>query len=86
MSKDYKLKYMIDMFQIPPERFDEFIIDLKKWHKFGSAFHDLAKAIEKVVPNEELPPDYMTMRWIDDGIHDGDVKVKIRATPEEGKS
>lgn len=78
--KTYRLKLMVDMFQIPEERFEEFLIDLKKWHSFGQKFNDLVQTIGKAV-DEQIPADYMTMRWTDDGIHDGPTKVVIHKPP-----
>lgn len=74
--KTYKLKLMTDMFDIPSDRFEEFLIDLRQWHQFGGAFANLLNATAEAMA-EPLPEEFMTMHWTDDGKHDGEVKVKF---------
>jgi len=76
---------MVDMFQIPEDRFEEFLIDLRQWHKIGGAFNNLAQSIGKAV-GETLPDEYMVMRWIDDSKHGGDIKISIHATEDSKQS
>lgn len=75
-NKKYSLKLMVDMFAIPEDRFDEFLVDLRKWHKIGTGFNNVVQSVAKAV-GVKMPEDYMTMRWLDDGIHDGDTKIII---------
>lgn len=80
-NKDFQLKFMSDMLDIPEDRFDEFLIDLKKWHNFGSNFKNLVAGVASAV-GEELPDEFMTMRWLDDGIHSGKVVVNVKEEPK----
>lgn len=75
-NKKFTLKLMSDMFAIPEERFDEFLVDLRKWHKIGKSFDGVVQSISKAV-GEKMPDDYMTMHWLDDGIHEGKTKIII---------
>jgi len=78
-NKLYELRLMADMLAIPEDRFDEFLIDLKKWHIVAKGFDDLFKAVSDVA-GEKVPKDYMIMRWTDDSIHSGPVKINITTT------
>lgn len=79
--KDYILNIQ-DILQIPESSFDNFLVDLKKWHKAArdtvNLLEIIAKATDKPVPRE-----FVTMRWIDDGKHDA--KIIIKATKSEIK-
>ena len=79
-NKQFTLKLMTDMFAIPEDRFEEFLIDLRKWHKIGKSFSEVLSTIADAT-GEELPEDYMTMRWTDDGIHEGKTKIIIPKPP-----
>lgn len=81
-KKIYKLRLMSDMFAIPEDRFDDFLIDLKQWHKVAGNFNELTKIVAKAA-NEPLPEDYMIMKWKDDGIHKGKVTINVGQKPNQ---
>lgn len=76
VPKKYELKLMSDMLDIPEDRFEEFLIDLRKWHKVSIGFDKLFRETAKET-NKAIPKDYIAMRWVDDCIHDGPVKVIV---------
>lgn len=79
-DKRYKLTKIADLFEIPTERFDDFMVDLKMWHSAGRATKQLIDTIAEVV-GEEAPKDPITMVWIDDGKHEGKIIIKKKTTP-----
>ena len=81
-NKTYVLKLITDMYEIPEDRFDDFVIQLKKWHKETKAFKDLLETLNKVT-GEPMPAEYGTLKWIDDGIDEGHTKVNIMQTPKK---
>lgn len=80
--KEYKLK-IDDLLQIPEDRFDDFLIDLKKWH---SAVRNTKKMIETIAKATALPipKEMLSMRWIDDGKHEGRIIISQKSAPTEG--
>ena len=76
--KEYKLNAQ-DLLQIPEDRFDDFLVDLKKWH---GAARNTIKFIETIAKasNQPMPKRLGTLRWIDDGKHDGKIIIKQRVT------
>lgn len=72
MVKRYELKNIGDLLNIPEDKFDEFLVDLKKWHKAARAARNMAGAIAEAA-GEKLPANAITMVWIDDGKHEGKV-------------
>lgn len=79
-NKTYTLKLMTDMYEIPEDRFDDFIIQLKKWHKETRSIKDLLETLGKTM-GMELPEEYGILKWLDDGIEEGHTKVNILARP-----
>ena len=80
-NKTYVLKHVTDMYEIPEDRFDDFVIQLKKWHKETKSLKDMLEALNKVV-GEKLPEEYGTLKWTDDGIEEGHTKVNIMKSPK----
>lgn len=80
MPKRYKIEKITDIFQIPEDRFDDFLVDFKSYYQMGRPMADLLKETAKVggIDVEVLP---LKMTWIDDGKHD--VTIKIGTTPNE---
>ena len=68
-SKEYFIVKLSDIFDIPENSFDDFMIDLKAFYKVGRNMTTIGKIAE---PN--MPPSKMLkgteMIWIDDGKHD----------------
>lgn len=67
--KEYQLHKIQDLLDIPPDRLDAFFVDLKKWHKTGISAKKWLEALGVAV-NEPLPENFMSMKWIDDGLHE----------------
>lgn len=70
-----------DLLKIPEDRFDDFVIDLKKWHKSVKATVDTINEVAKAIG--EPPVVLGTMRWIDDGKHNGKITIEVKETPNE---
>ena len=73
--KQYKL-HTVDLLEIPEDRFDDFLIDLKKWHKIMRNTLNMLNVIAKATNQEEVPKELGYMVWIDDGKHDGKIIIK----------
>lgn len=71
--RQYELN-IADILQIPEDRFDDFLIDLAKWHSACRNFTNLINTIAEAV-GEEAPGQPAKMVWIDDGKHDGKIIV-----------
>lgn len=63
-----------DILQIPEERFDDFLLDLKLWH---GAVRNMKKFIDVVaeVEGHKVKTEATQMIWIDDGKHDGKIII-----------
>lgn len=81
--KEYDLD-IGDLIQIPEDRFDDFLIDLKKWHKSVRNTIKMLETIAKAT-NQPMPRELLSLRWIDDGKHDGHIIIKSAPTEEDTK-
>lgn len=80
MSKQYELKTLKDILEIPEDRMDDFLPELKVWHQQVHAWRKFFAATADALnmPHEfEVATQGMT--WIDDGKRD--ITVKLEATP-----
>jgi hypothetical protein len=68
MSREYELETMQDMFKIPVSRFDDFMVDLKEWHKIGKQTTKMLNTIAVAVGEPKIDKG-VKMHWIDDGKH-----------------
>lgn len=84
-QKKYKLVHIEDILDIPTDRLDDFITDLKKWHSASKGVKDLIKAVSEASGIESK--ERITMNWIDDGKHDGHIIFKSdqKLSQERGK-
>lgn len=73
--KRYELKVISDILEIPEASFDDFLTDLKKWHKAIRATYTLIKTLNDAT-GETLPDNIITMVFIDDQKHDGKIIIK----------
>lgn len=78
--KRYELN-IADLLQIPEESFDNFLIDLKKWHRAARSTLNLLNTLAEATGEKDVPPAVTKMVWIDDGKHDG--KIIIKAAPTD---
>ena len=74
MSKRYTIEKISDIFQIPEDRFDDFLVDFKSYYNMGQPMAKLIKEVAKTggVAVDVLP---MHMVWVDDGKHDAKVII-----------
>lgn len=74
MSEPIKYELEIsNLLQIPEDRFDDFIIDLKKWHSSARKTVQVINAIADAIGQSQAQ--LAKMVWIDDGKHDGKVII-----------
>ncbi|MCA1565852.1 MAG: hypothetical protein LC803_09480 [Acidobacteria bacterium] len=82
MSKRYDIEKITDIFAIPEESFDNFLVDLRTYYNLGRSLPEL---IEAVAESEDIKvkavPSKMT--WIDDGEHNANIYLKTDAPREE---
>ena len=78
MSKRYEIEKITDIFQIPEDKFDDFLEDFKTYYSFGIHMTKLIDAIAATggIKTETVP---QKMTWIDDGKHDATVYLKSAA-------
>jgi len=83
MSKEYEIKRINYIFQIPEDKFDEFLVDFKAYYHFGRGFSSLVDTVaEATGVITKTAPQHMT--WIDDGKHDA--KIRFNTGHEETKT
>ncbi len=75
MSKRYDIEKITDIFAIPEDKFDEFLVDFKAYYQFGKNVSALIDEIAKTggISTETIP---QKMTWIDDGKHDAKIILK----------
>lgn len=76
--KRYELN-IADILQIPEDRFDDFLFDLKKWHSIVRETVNILDTIADAIGEKHAS--LAKMIWIDDGKHDG--KLIITAPKPE---
>lgn len=78
MSNEYKIRTMADLLEVPRDRWDAMLVDLRAWMDFSA---DSADAIAKEV-SEKLGAEAKPMKqfiWCDDGVvgFNGEVVVHV---------
>lgn len=81
--KKYEL-HIADLLTIPEDRFDDFLVDLKKWHGACRATINMLNTIAGAVGEDKVAAKLTRMVWIDDGKHDGKVIITAPDTNEGG--
>ena len=79
MSKQYKLIMLTDLFEIPADRLDDFIVELKQWVVIAKSTDEMLRTI-----TEAIHEPYETnggMIWIDDGKNDKKVTITVKEPP-----
>ena len=79
--KQYSIKHIGDILNIPEDKFDHFLIDLKTTYETALAVREVTEMIGDKSPVREFLPEVL---WIDDDIHDGPIKI-IMQPPEPAK-
>ena len=74
-AKRYEL-HIADLLAIPVNRFDDFLIDLKKWHKAARSTLEMINTIAAAAGESDVPAELAKMVWVDDGKHEGKVIIK----------
>lgn len=78
-AKRYSIVKLNDILEIPPEKLDNFIVDLRAWYDLQrgivTAMADLSKKIEGI--NSIQIQDGMT--WIDDDKNDVTMTIHVKA-------
>lgn len=79
--KRYTIEKITDIFDIPKNRFDDFLVDFKSYYELGRPMADLIREVAKTggVNVDVLP---LKMTWIDDGKHDATIILQTK----EGKN
>jgi len=81
MSKRYKIENIADVFNIPEDRFDDFLVDFASFYHIGGGMADLTEALAEAGGiKAKAAPSYFV--WIDDGKHEATVYL---TPPEEPK-
>lgn len=79
MSNEYKLVKLSDILEIPADRLDAFLPELKEWILLSRDMDETFRTIAEVV-NEPYQPDFY-MNWIDDGKTEKKIVVTIKDQP-----
>ena len=78
MSKEpkrYEIRHINDIFSVPEDRFDDFLVDLKSFYTLAKPMCDLVDTTAQTVGlNVSTMPESFT--WIDDGKHDATIRFK----------
>jgi len=78
VPKRYEIEKITDIFQIPEESIDDFLVDLKSFYHFGN---HMGMLIDSVAEVGGLKTQTVTkkMTWIDDSKHDAKIYIKPEA-------
>ncbi len=74
MGKRYKLEHISDIFLIPKDKFDGFLVDFRAYYETGNDMAELLTATGQALktPIEVIKGG---MTWIDDDRHDINIKI-----------
>lgn len=80
--KRYTIEKISDVFQIPADKFDAFLVDFKTYYELGAPMAELLKDVADTGGiNVEVVPLHMT--WIDDGKHDAEFIIKTEVSDND---
>lgn len=73
----YEIEKITDIFQIPEEGFDDFLVDLRAYYSFGKHMTALIDEVAAVggVKTKTVPQKFT---WIDNGKHDATIKLVLK--------
>ena len=82
MSKRYTIEKITDIFDIPEDKIDDFLVDFRSYYDLGRPMADLIKEVAKTggVDVDVLP---LKMVWIDDDKHDATIILKTQEATDE---
>lgn len=76
IEKKYEIVTLRDILDIPEDRMDAFLVDLKMWHSTVSNTLKLIDEASKIVePEKDIRTKVSKMVWIDDGKHNATLKI-----------
>lgn len=76
-SKRYDISHITDIFAIPEDKWEDFVVDLKAYYDFGHTLPQLFEEIAKaggIAARSEMG----TFTWIDDGKHKATVHIDAK--------
>jgi len=74
MNKEYTIKHISDILDIPEETFDDFLVDLKTVYEVSKNHREVMLILGDESSNSEFMPQVI---WIDDGKHDTEINLRI---------
>lgn len=79
-SKRYEIEKIADIFNVPEESIDSFLVDLKTYYTLGKSVPELIAEVAAIsgVKTKTMP---QKMVWIDDGKHDA--TIYLNPTPKD---
>ncbi len=80
--QEYKIQKITDIFLIPEDKFDDFLIDFKAYYHYGKSLASLIDVVAKAkgMDTKTIP---QHMIWIDDGKHDAKIRITPKSKPSE---
>jgi len=78
--KRYTIEHINDILEIPEEKIDHFLEDLRGWYTHAKAWKDMLGVISEIAGDDAATTETKFV-WIDDDKHDAKVTIQIR-TPE----
>lgn len=77
VDKKYTIKKITDIFKIPNESFDDFLIDFREFYKVGNSMTALIDGVSDVlgVKAKYIP---QKMVWTDDKKHNVHIKIGVK--------
>lgn len=83
MSKRYEMNDFNDILNIPSERLDDFLAEVKSWHGMTKRMMNTFDAIADALG--EPRPTIGKFTWIDDGKKNANVKITPSSAKKESK-
>ena len=82
--KRYRVERITDIFGIPEESIDDFLVDLKSFYQLGKP---MAKLVDEIAALDGLKTETVPqfMIWIDDGKHDARLVIKPMPPKTKGE-
>lgn len=72
----YKIEKITDIFQIPEDKFKDFLTDFETFYTLGKSMVELVDTVAEVSGLNGVKTVPTHMVWIDDGKHDAKVYLK----------
>jgi hypothetical protein len=79
VSDQYEIETLADIEQIPVEKIDAFLIDLKNWLEMRRDAREMDRSFKQLFgSSSSLVSIGDSMTWVDDGKHDAEIHVNVR--------